>query len=1418
MSLEGIIKMFTRLSAIYKSASSSRVHRTAMPSALAILCVGIFVAGAVLIGHNQSLTRNDSVKERSVRDTRSGLKPPGHASSQVQRAAERSADPVNQGSLKSAVSGSIKKENSRPADTSHLEESAAAVISESATNSTATTRRDGDGDANKSSAPRVDPSKRAVGLDVPPVFSIMRTDEVRKKLSDATKPRTGTELSDAASAEADQEEARERKERAAKRMLAVSGALKNGERSSNPAETERAKFAARAGTSSPEARSNTDAQDQVGEPSPDTVATTYDLEKVKPSEFNGDVRDLKPVPINLAQRELDFDGLIQYPATPIGPPSPETKVPIVAAAPMPSPIRNFDGLSRTESVTGGIAGAGFPPDTNGDVGLNHYIISVNDAYGIYDKVTGARVAAFTENSLFSGGPTGTLCDTNSFGDPVVVYDQLADRWILTNFAFIANGSTGLWNPPLYQCFAVSKTSNPVTGGWWLYAVQMDQAPVPSNTLPDYGKFGNWNDGCLYMGANGFSGSTGSFVGNIFASFRKSDMESGLPLTASIGFSNLGSSLFPSNLLGKQAGQLPPAGTPNYFVRNSSTTGFQVRTFTPGANCGGGGTMSAATTVSHASGTTAGQNVVPQPNDTTHALDSLSDRIMQKVQYRKVGTAESLWAIHTVQPSGAPTAPQWAQINVTGGTIATTPVQQQIFAPDASLYRWMGSVAADSQGNMAIGYATSNGTSPNFPSIAYAGRLVGDPLNQLPQTETQLVAGGGSQVNNCGSGPCHRWGDYSSMSIDPTDDCTFWYSQEYYDTQTSGTSGNWHTRIGSFKFPGCTSGCATVTGTVSGGGTICTGSSSTVAVDVTGGTSPYTVKLTNNSEVQTGSAGQTHFVFTVSPTTTTIYQLDTASSHDNGSCPLTNSGSATVTVNQPPTPATVGSNQTICALGTTAGLGGNTPASGTGTWTVVSGGAGTFSNIHTPNATFTHTSGTGPVVLRWTISNPPCTDSTAQVTITINAQPTATTGGAQAICANGTTAGLGGNTPPVGMTGTWSVLSGGTGTFSDANAPNATFKHISGTGPITLRWTVANPPCPSAKADVTITINQPPATPTITPNPALVCAGSTGNLASAPVAIGYTWAITNGTITSLNNIQAITYTAGGSGSVTLNLTVTNASGCGASNSLMVTIKPIALDLDHESFAGNGGTGTVNVTPSDGACAWTASTTATFIHITSGSSGAGNGAVQYSVDVNPGPNIRSDTIKIGGQTFTVYQGIDFLDVPSNDPFYTDIGKLAARGVTLGCGSGNYCPNAPVTREQMAAFILRAIGEFDPPTPPSQRFNDVPPGNPFYNSIDRLAVLNITVGCTPDHLFYCPVDPVKRDQMSAFILRGLGEFNPPTPGSQRFLDVPPSNVFYNFIDRMAVLNITLGCTPDHLMYCPSDSVTRAQMAAFLVRAFNL
>ncbi len=544
------------------------------------------------------------------------------------------------------------------------------------------------------------------------------------------------------------------------------------------------------------------------------AASTYAMPVVLPSEYNGDLRDLPYTSYTVPHyfhmwNEFDEPEGVQ-PAQ-LGAPV-EDKPNNSPLAPMPAPSANFAGLGFDENVTGGTAGAGWPPDVNGDVGPTVYIQSVNDAYAVYNKATGARIAAFTEASLWSTASTGTVCDTDNEGDPVVLHDPLTDRWILTNFAFAFN-SSGNEIAPFYQCFAVSKTSDPVTGGWYLYAVKMDTGGTgkpPANTLNDYGKFGVWTD-CLYMGANGFNATSGSYVGAIFASFSKSDMYSGAPLTSSIGFistTNNPFTMIPSNLLGSSAASLPPTGTPNYFVSQSNAAlNFEVRKFTAGANCGAGGTLSAATTVSQTSYTRPGQNIVPQPN-TTNKLDSLGDRLMQKVQYRKIGSAESLWVVHSTRTSASSTVrPQWAQINVSGGTITTTPVQQQIYAPDTTLYRWMGSLAVDGQGNMAVGYSISNATSPNFPSIAYSGRLIGDTVNTLPQTETIMTTGAGSQTNGPGSLSAtliHRWGDYSSMSIDPSDDCTFWYTNEYYDSQANGSISNWQTRIGSFKFPSCTS--------------------------------------------------------------------------------------------------------------------------------------------------------------------------------------------------------------------------------------------------------------------------------------------------------------------------------------------------------------------------------------------------------------------------------------------------------------------------------------------------------------------------------------------------------------------------------------------------------------------------------------
>ena len=262
--------------------------------------------------------------------------------------------------------------------------------------------------------------------------------------------------------------------------------------------------------------------------------------------------------------------------------------------------------------------------------------------------------------------------------------------------------------------------------------------------------------------------------------------------------------------------------------------------------------------------------------------------------------------------------------------------------------------------------------------------------------------------------------------------------------------------------------------------------------------------------------------------------------------------------------------------------------------------------------------------------------------------------------------------------------------------------------------------------------------------------------------------------------------------------------------------LSIDKTSQSFAANGGTGSFNVTGTG--CGWTAISNNNWISITSGSSGAGNATVAYTTLANTTGTIRSGTITVGAHTFTVLQGVEFPDVPLDHPFYTEIGKLSARGITLGCGSGYYCPEQPTLRQEMAAFIIRALGDFDPPAPGSQRFDDVPPSNPFYRFIDQMAVLQITSGCSQAPPLYCPSSSVSREQMAAFMIRALGEFNPPTPPTQRFQDVPPGNPFYAFIDRMAVRGITFGCSQNPPMYCPGDSVTRGQMAAFLVRAFNL
>jgi hypothetical protein len=208
------------------------------------------------------------------------------------------------------------------------------------------------------------------------------------------------------------------------------------------------------------------------------------------------------------------------------------------------------------------------------------------------------------------------------------------------------------------------------------------------------------------------------------------------------------------------------------------------------------------------------------------------------------------------------------------------------------------------------------------------------------------------------------------------------------------------------------------------------------------------------------------------------------------------------------------------------------------------------------------------------------------------------------------------------------------------------------------------------------------------------------------------------------------------------------------------------------------------------------------------------VTFSVDANTSASPRSGSITVGGQTRNILQGAQFSDVAPSNTFFQDIGKLSSRNVTTGCDAGKYCPSDFVRRDQMAAFIIRALGDFNPPNPPSQRFPDVPPSNFFYAFIDELAARGITTGCGGGN--FCPDAFVTRDQMAAFVMRALGVTNPASPAWQRFADVASTNIFYGSIDQMALRGITVGCGNNN--YCPADPVTREQMAAFLVRAFGL
>jgi hypothetical protein len=436
----------------------------------------------------------------------------------------------------------------------------------------------------------------------------------------------------------------------------------------------------------------------------------------------------------------------------------------LSAARIPVVTTNFDGIGATGFL---------PPDTVGAVGTNHYIQMVNTAFAVFDKNGTLLAGPAKINSLWKnfGGP----CETTNEGDPVVRYDHLADRWLVSQFALHEH----------MQCIAISRSNDPVAGGWYLYAFQTLDAS--GNAVDsDYPKIGIWPDGYYMSTQRGFpSGGMDVWV------FERDKMLQGQP-ARQIQFAVNAPSIVlqPSDLNGPP----PPSGTPNFFVRPVSgqifgggddrieVFEFSVKWQNPASSTFRKTlTLPTAPFSSSICDGSLGDPCVPQPG-TSVKLDTLSVWPMFRAQYRNFGDKEVLLLNHTVDATGQGQAGvRWYELRrAQGGSWSV--FQQATHAPD-TVHRWMGSMAMDGAGNIAVAYSVSSGQT--YPGLRVAMRGESDPSGTLGP-EATIKDGGGSQTHISA-----RWGDYSSMDVDPAHPCSFWFSSLYYPATTSA---GWSTRI------------------------------------------------------------------------------------------------------------------------------------------------------------------------------------------------------------------------------------------------------------------------------------------------------------------------------------------------------------------------------------------------------------------------------------------------------------------------------------------------------------------------------------------------------------------------------------------------------------------------------------------------
>jgi hypothetical protein len=467
----------------------------------------------------------------------------------------------------------------------------------------------------------------------------------------------------------------------------------------------------------------------------------------------GDVEAPEPKPIPLGTR-----GVV----------SPARPDPLVQKEVQPN-------VSATKGIDfDGIGAQGFAPsDVNLAIGPNHIVQTVNVRLAVYNK-SGAPLSGPTNFTTFFA-PVGGACAAGA-SDPIVNYDRLADRWVISDVGIGATFS---------ECVAVSKTNDP-TGAYTLYNFSFGA------NLNDYPKLGVWptTSNSAYLATYNIFTNGQFFAGSQLCGFDRTKMLAGNAGAAQLckQTPNTEGGYLPSDL----DGPTPPVdGTPGAFLtwQNNNPGQLFLRTLTLNFTAGTA-TMSAPTTINVANSTlTCGGSAgvcVPQKG-TTQKLDTLGDRLMYRMAYRRFGDHDRVVINHSVD-NGGPVAVRWYEILDPFGAVTVN--QMGTFAPDAT-YRWMASAAMDKSNNIAIGYSASSSTIN--PAIRFTGRVPSDPAGTL-ETEASMLEGTGSQINGLS-----RWGDYTALQVDPSDDCTFWYTNQY---EKVNGSFNWSSRIGSFVFTTC----------------------------------------------------------------------------------------------------------------------------------------------------------------------------------------------------------------------------------------------------------------------------------------------------------------------------------------------------------------------------------------------------------------------------------------------------------------------------------------------------------------------------------------------------------------------------------------------------------------------------------------